>query len=150
MLFNQGHGKFDSLQEGERLIYAARFHWWYDLIAWFHVFLLSWMMGYGLMVFFSYLIQKATTEIAVTDRRVIYKRGWLHLNLDQVNIDRVEGSIVRQDLWGKIFNFGQVIVRGTGVGEIDLPAVIAAPNDFRRALDEARDRNVYKNKSNGD
>ncbi|HCM83608.1 MAG TPA: PH domain-containing protein [Alphaproteobacteria bacterium] len=133
-----------TLQEGEHLIYAARYHWWFDLMAWFHVVFLSWLFGYGFFAFLSKFIEKRTTEICVTDRRVIFRRGWLTLRIDQVNIDRIEGSIVHQTMLGRIFGFGMVIVRGTGVGEIDLPALIANPNDFRRALDEARDRYVMK------
>ena len=144
-----GHkkGKFSSLQEGEHLIYAARFHWWFDLVSWMNVIFLSWLVGYGFFYFLHKFIEKWTTEIAITDRRVIFKRGWLTLRIDQVNIDRVEGSIVLQTMFGRIFNFAEVIVRGTGVGEIDLPKLIARPNDFRSALDEARDRYVLKSNS---
>lgn len=137
-------GKYRTLQEGEHLIYAARFHWWFDFTAWMHAVFLSWLLGYGFFVFLSKFIEKRTTEICVTDRRVIFRRGWLTLRIDQVNIDRVEGSIVQQTMLGRIFGFGTVIVRGTGVGEIDLPRLIAKPNDFRRALDEARDKYVMK------
>lgn len=139
--------RFTTLQEGEHLIYSARFHWWFNVMAWSHVILLSWLAGYGIFVFLNKFIQKATTEICVTDRRVVFRRGWLTLQIDQVNIDRIEGSMVNQTMMGRIFGFGTVIVRGTGVGEIHLPAVIAKPNDFRKALDEARDRYVMKSLS---
>lgn len=140
----QRESKFRTLQEGEHLIYAGRFHWWHDFNAWMHAILFSWLLGYGFFVFFSKFIIKYTTEMCVTDRRVIYRRGWLTLQIDQVNIDRIEGSIVHQTILGRLFGFGTVIIRGTGVGEIDLPNIIANPNDFRRALDEARDRYVMK------
>lgn len=143
-------GKFKVLQEGEHLIFAARYHWWFDMMAWFHAIFWSWLVGYGFFVFLAKMIDKATTEIAVTDRRVIYKRGWLTLQIDQVNIDRIEGINVHQTFFGRIFNFGDIHVRGTGVGEIYLPKILARPGDFRQALDEARDRNVLAKNKNDD
>lgn len=128
------------------MIYVARFHWICDVTAWLNAIFLSWLCGYGVMQLVNYLILKSCTEIAITDRRVLFRRGWTFMRVDQVNIDRIEGSIVKQTLLGRILNYGQVVVRGTGVGEIDLPFLTANPNDFRRALDEARNR--YVNKSN--
>lgn len=144
MVFDRNQVNLHSLQEGEHLIYVARYHWWYMANAFFNLICFSWLFGYGIYSFIDDMIEKAVTEVAITDRRVIFKRGWLTLRIDQVNIDRVEGSKVFQSALGRLFDFGQVIIRGTGVGEIDLPALIARPNDFRRALDEARDRHMMK------
>lgn len=146
MVFDRNQVNLNSLQEGEHLIYVARFHWWYMARAFLNLILWSWALGWGLYTFIDDMIEKAVTEVAITDRRVIFKRGWLTLRIDQVNIDRIEGSKVFQSPLGRLFDFGQVIVRGTGVGEIDLPELIDRPNDFRRALDEARDRNISNNR----
>jgi len=140
MVLDRNQVNLHSLQEGEHLIYVARYHWWYSVDSLLHVIFFSWFFGLGLWMFLDRMIEKAVTEIAVTDRRVIFKRGWLSLQINEVNIDRVEGSAVSQSMLGRLLDFGTVTIRGTGVGEIDLPRLTDRPNDFRRALDEARDR----------
>ena len=59
-------------------------------------------------------IRRVTTEIAVTDRRVIYKRGLIRRYTIEVNNDKVESVDVDQTVLGRIFNFGTVVIRGTG------------------------------------
>jgi uncharacterized membrane protein YdbT with pleckstrin-like domain len=59
-------------------------------------------------------IRRATTEIAVTDRRVIYKRGLIRRYTIEINNDKVESVDVDQTVLGRIFNFGTVVIKGTG------------------------------------
>jgi hypothetical protein len=44
---------------------------------------------------------------------------------------------VLQGILGRIFNYGRVMVRGMGVGEVILPP-IEDPIKFRRAIEKAR------------
>ncbi len=62
------------------------------------------------------IIRQMTTEIFVTTRRIVFKRGWISRNTIELNLDRVEGLDVDQSISGRIFNFGTVTVRGTGIG----------------------------------
>lgn len=96
---------------------------------------------FGVFRFAQMLVIKATTEIAVTTSRLIYKRGLVARFVGEINIDRIEGVSVAQSFWGRIFNFGRLLVRGMGVGEMILPS-IANPLAFRRAIEKAR--NVYE------
>ena len=91
----------------------------------------------GVMKFAQMLVIKATTEIAITTTRLIYKRGLVARSVGEMNIDRIEGISIDQSLTGRIFNFGRVIIRGMGVGELYLPQ-IADPVKFRRAIEKAR------------
>jgi uncharacterized membrane protein YdbT with pleckstrin-like domain len=59
-------------------------------------------------------IRRWTTEIAVTDRRVILKRGLIRRHTVEMNMQKVESVDVDQTLIGRIFNYGNVTVRGTG------------------------------------
>lgn len=100
-------------------------------IAAFGVFLL------GLIKFSYAMVTKATTEIAITNTRLILKRGLIARQVGEINIDRIEGVNVFQPILGRIFNYGRVIVRGMGVGEVVLP-VIEDPVAFRRAIEKAK------------
>lgn len=91
----------------------------------------------GLLRYAHMMIIKATTEIAITNRRLVYKRGLVARYVGEMNIDRIEGVNVLQGFWGRIFNYGRVMVRGMGVGEVILPP-IEAPILFRKAIEKAR------------
>jgi hypothetical protein len=91
----------------------------------------------GVLKFAHMLVTKITTEIAVTTTRLVYKRGLVARYVGEINIDRIEGVTVLQSILGRMFNFGQLAIRGMGVGELILP-VIADPVKFRRAIEKAR------------
>ena len=91
----------------------------------------------GLWFFAHMMIVKATTEIAVTTERLVYKKGLIARHVGEINIDRIEGVSVRQGAIARIFGYGIVIIRGMGVGEVSLPP-IEAPIEFRRAINEAK------------
>ena len=74
-----------------------------------------------------------TTEIAVTDRRIIYKRGFIRRHTIEMNMDKVESIDVNQSLLGRIFGYGDVLVRGTGVGFEPLQ-MIESPIELRNAV----------------
>lgn len=91
----------------------------------------------GMFRYAHMMIIKATTEIAVTNKRLVYKRGLVARYVGEINVDRVEGVNVLQGVIGRIFNFGRIMVRGMGIGEIVLPS-IAEPLKFRKAIEKAR------------
>jgi uncharacterized membrane protein YdbT with pleckstrin-like domain len=75
-------------------------------------------------------IRRATTELAVTDHRVIYKTGLLSRHTIEMNRDKVESVDVDQTLLGRIFGYGTITVRGTG-GSLEPIRNISDPLTFR-------------------
>ena len=78
----------------------------------------------------SALIRRATTELAVTDRRVIYKTGIFQRHSMEMNRSKVETVGVNQSILGRILGYGTVIVRGTG-GSFEPIPFIGEPLSFR-------------------
>lgn len=91
----------------------------------------------GLYRFAQMMVTRSTTEIAVTTSRIIYKRGLVARHVGEMSIDRIEGVNVLQGILGRIFDYGRVMVRGMGVGEVVLPP-LAKPIIFRKAIEKAR------------
>lgn len=91
----------------------------------------------GLMSFARMMVTKSTTEIAITNQRLVYKRGLVARQIGEISIDRIEGVNVLQSFWGRLFNYGRLAIRGMGVGEVILPP-IEDPIVFRRAIEKAR------------
>jgi uncharacterized membrane protein YdbT with pleckstrin-like domain len=74
-----------------------------------------------------------TTEIDVTDRRVVYKRGFIRRHTVEMNMDKIESVDVDQSLLGRMFDYGDIIIRGTGAG-IEPLRGIDSPLAFRNAV----------------
>jgi membrane protein YdbS with pleckstrin-like domain len=84
----------------------------------------------ALMSGLSALIRRSTTELAVTDRRVIFKTGIFQRHTTEMNLSKVETVGVNQSILGRILGYGTVIVRGTG-GSFEPIPFIGEPLDFR-------------------
>lgn len=126
------------LQPGENLVYATKLHWFIYLPAILLLIVcillalaglytadtpnLSLALGiaaaiFALLALSSWLrafIRRATTELAVTDQRIIYKAGLIARHTLEMSRAKVESVTVDQSLLGRIFGYGTIIVRGTG------------------------------------
>jgi len=141
------------LQPGEKLLYSGTIHWVIyvpavilTLVA---VALLTLVgqgpSGTGFLIgsvavcfaagvtFFSAWFKRWTTEIDVTDRRVVYKRGFIKRHTIEMNMDKVESVDVDQSIMGRILNYGDVTINGTGEGWETLRG-IGAPLDLRNQI----------------
>ena len=74
-----------------------------------------------------------TTEIAVTNLRVIQKRGFIRRVTGEMNMDKVESVVVDQTLLGRLLDYGSIVVRGTGSG-IEGLHFIANPIELRSTI----------------
>lgn len=72
--------------------------------------LFFWSLWLGLQA----IIVLFTTEFAVTNRRVIAKRGFIRRHTMEMLLQKVESVSVRQDILGRMLNFGTITVTGTG------------------------------------
>jgi uncharacterized membrane protein YdbT with pleckstrin-like domain len=74
-----------------------------------------------------------TTEIAVTDRRVILKRGFIRRHTVEMNMQKVESVDVDQTRLGRIFDYGSVTIRGTG-SSFESLRMVDAPLKLRTCI----------------
>ncbi len=141
------------LQPGENVRYATDIHWIVYLpgilllilaaiVYWFGhrpvaigaSFIWDWLAGIVFVVAAVWLFigwfRRWTTEIAVTDRRIIYKRGFIRRRTIEMHLDKVESVDVDQSILGRIFNYGDILIRGTGEG-IEPLQNIGSPIAFR-------------------
>lgn len=73
----------------------------------------------------------ASSELVITDRRVLIKTGIVRRQTLEMFISKIESIAVDQGFFGRMFDYGSVVVRGTGGFEQAFEA-IAAPLEFRR------------------
>ncbi|HWG04941.1 MAG TPA: PH domain-containing protein [Beijerinckiaceae bacterium] len=86
-----------------------------------------------ILFFIPAWLRRLSTEIAVTDRRIIYKRGLIQRHTIEINMDKVESVDVDQSILGRLFDYGTITVRGTGEG-IEPLRNISTPIALRNAV----------------
>jgi uncharacterized membrane protein YdbT with pleckstrin-like domain len=84
----------------------------------------------GVISGISAFLRRATTELAVTDRRVIFKTGIVRRHTMEINRSKVETVGVDQSILGRVLGYGTVSVRGTG-GSFEPIPYIGEPLTFR-------------------
>lgn len=118
-----------NLISGEQVVHRGKLHWSIYLPG----ILLLPLYGLGLLFLLVSLLEQATTEMAVTNRRVIMKRGIISRRTLEMNLSKIENIAVDQGLFGRLFNFGTVTVVGTG-GTREPFKTVAVPLAFRKAV----------------
>ena len=73
------------------------------------------------------------TEIAVTNRRVIYKKGLVRRQTNEMNMDKVESVQIDQSILGRMLYYGNVSILGTGEG-FEMLRTIASPIELRNSI----------------
>jgi uncharacterized membrane protein YdbT with pleckstrin-like domain len=91
------------------------------------------IVAFGLWSLAHAWVEAWTTEIAVTDRRVIRKRGLIRRETAEMNMTRVESVVVDQSVFGRMLGYGSIVVRGTGAGLEGLH-YLANPLSLRNAI----------------
>jgi uncharacterized membrane protein YdbT with pleckstrin-like domain len=93
----------------------------------FFVGLFSWLMAF---------VRYNSTEIAITNMRIIAKFGFVSRRTIEMNVDKIVSLQVMQGVLGRIFGFGTLIVVGAGFSQEPIPN-ISDPLEYRRLLMEA-------------
>lgn len=130
----------DSLVEGETLIHRARVSWW-SQFGFVLLGIVTLVVGVGLIFLVIAWIRVRSTEVAITNRRVIFKTGLVTRRTVEINIEKVESLRVEQGLLGRLLNFGSIYMSGTGASVAPFHD-IADPLVFRRKFMEATNRPI--------
>ncbi|MEY4562843.1 MAG: hypothetical protein RLZZ618_2120 [Pseudomonadota bacterium] len=127
-----------ALVQGERVLHIGHISLW--SIAGFISLgvLLTPLFGVGLILLISAYVKYKTTELAITNRRVIAKFGFIRRRTVEININKVESIQVDQGIMGRVFDFGTLVIAGAGEPQAPIPG-ISAPMAFRRAFIEAQE-----------
>lgn len=131
-----------NLMPNEQIVATGRIHWWAYIsgISFTIIGLLlaaatgplgAFFLVVGVVLLVKAWIHSFSTELVVTNKRVIAKFGFIKRSTTELLHSKVESFNVDQGIMGRILNFGTVIVNGTGGAHTPIPH-IAAPLEFRR------------------
>jgi uncharacterized membrane protein YdbT with pleckstrin-like domain len=150
-----------SLGEGEVVRHVARKHWVIFVVPVFQLLVglvlvgigykigdlwvwLGWLMrilglvivAFGALHLLGAWLTRVTTELAVTNRKVIGKWGLISRRTIEQRLEKIDSIEVEQTILGRILGYGTVEVRGSGVSMTPL-RMIAGPLTFRRRVEDA-------------
>ena len=127
-----------ALVKDERLVHSGHISLWsmWHLIALGIVLIPA--FGLGLVFLVMAYVRYKSTELAVTTKRVIVKHGFIRRQTVEINLSKVESIQVDQGVLGRLFNFGTLVISGTGTSHAPI-AGISEPMGFRKAFIEAQE-----------
>ena len=148
------------LQPGETIAYRARLHWILlapgialtaasaalGIVAAVRAGpdLRTVLLGLSLLLFLVGGVQllrawlrRISTEIIVTNRRIILKTGLVGRQSIEMNLDKVESVLVNQGVLGRMLDYGALVIRGVGAG-LEPVANVAAPLEFHKYVNAVR------------
>ena len=130
----------DVLIKDEAVLYRGRLSRW----SFFWLIVLGLLLlpafGLGLLLWLAAWIIYISTELAITNKRIISKSGLIKRQTMEMFLEKVESIQVDQSILGRIFNFGSITISGTG-GDKSPIRNISRPLDFRQAFMGAVDGN---------
>jgi len=118
-----------NLGAGEHVVHRAELH----KIIYLPGILLLPLWGLGILLLIAAYVAMISTEMAVTNKRVIIKVGLISTRTIEMNLNKIENIGVDQDIIGKMFNYGTVTIVGTG-GTREPFKHIVTPFEFRKAV----------------
>jgi membrane protein YdbS with pleckstrin-like domain len=143
----------DHLLPGEQIVHRARLH--RIIFAWSAVCFgvgvvlgaylryrfpedAYWLVGAVLVVLGAILmidpmLRYASSDFAVTDKRVLAKYGLVRRRSLETLLTKVEAIGVEQNIAGRLLGYGTISITGTG-GTREILPMIAAPLEFRRQV----------------
>lgn len=140
----------NNLLSGEDIILKAKIHW--SVFIWPTFFIAvglyyskqytGWSIGsllFGMVLMASAIDYFHTTELAVTNKRIIAKIGFINRTTVELMHNKVESLNFNQSVLGRILNYGTIFVNGTG-GKSAPVKRIAAPLILRRTALELIDK----------
>jgi uncharacterized membrane protein YdbT with pleckstrin-like domain len=144
-----------NLLAGEQVVFRTRLHW--KLLVWPLLFALATVLlmpallwqgywnnlaliapGVGLLVLLAAIIRRQSSDFAVTNKRVMMKLGVFSTRSVEILLSKIEAIAVHQSLLGRMFDYGDIVVTGTG-GTEESFSNIQGPLELRRAVQSVTD-----------
>ena len=138
------------LMPGEQIEYRVNLHWLVFILPILLLIAAIWLYSLGgnfakflalilivgvLVTGLIAVIERRTSEFAVTNKRVLIKTGLIRRRSLETLLSKIESIGVAQTLVGRILGFGTIVISGTG-GSKEPFHRIADPMMFRRRVQE--------------
>lgn len=124
------------LSQNEQVLYVGKVSHWSLL---FHYIFTVLLFPFGLLFLAIAIIRIKTTELAITNKKVIAKTGFIQRSTIEILLHKVESIQVHQSILGRLLNYGSIIVSGAGNPQAPIRG-ISSPLQFRKKCMEIQER----------
>jgi uncharacterized membrane protein YdbT with pleckstrin-like domain len=129
------------LTDGEQVIYQAHLSMWSQFVLILVGIVFLPVFGVGLLLLLWAWLKCITTEISITNKRIISKVGIFNRSTMELRLDKIESIKVDQRIMGRILNFGSITIAGTGGDKTPLES-IADPLQFQKQFMSVADKGI--------
>jgi len=91
------------------------------------------LLVWGLFRLVTHLGRAGTTEMLVTPRKIVFRSGFFSRQTIEMVNSKIETVQVDQSFLGRIFDYGTIIITGTG-GSLEPISMIAHPRALQQAI----------------
>ena len=78
-----------------------------------------WLSFLTLLLFtISSWLKRNLIEFVCTNKRVVKRTGIVNVTTEELNRERIESVEIRQSIFGRLFNYGDILFSGTGTSKI--------------------------------
>jgi uncharacterized membrane protein YdbT with pleckstrin-like domain len=135
----------NNLVQGETVLYRARISWGIFILPALLSAVLIWLATkihpiavflvvlFVVIIFLRLFLLMLATQFALTNLRIIAKRGLIQQHSIEILLNKVESISISQPLVGLIFGYGTVTVIGSG-GTHETFKLISHPNELRKRV----------------
>ena len=136
-----------TLSQGEAVTHSTNIHWASCAMP-FILLLISLSIAPLLsLLFFCIIVVRIidilTTEIAITNRKLVVKQGLIMRNTIEQQLNKIDSVQVAQGLIGRILGYGTLTIHGSGLSTSALKR-IAHPIIFRKNLQTSIDTYINR------
>ncbi|MES2729077.1 MAG: PH domain-containing protein [Pseudomonadota bacterium] len=96
-----------------------------------------WLLGASYLI--PMVIKYLTTEIGLTDKRLIEKNGWISVQISEFDVKEIYGATVDTGMLGRIFGYGFVQLDCRFINDITT-AAIPHPHKLVGAINDVREK----------
>jgi uncharacterized membrane protein YdbT with pleckstrin-like domain len=122
---------------GEVVVHQGKPSLWGDWLLWL-VGIVTIPIVIGVFILIYAYVRWKSTELAITNKRIISKFGFIKRSTTEIQLSKVESIAVEQGVVGRMLDYGTLTVTGTGASFAPIPN-IADPLLFRKKFVEAAD-----------
>tara|TARA_R110002095_G_scaffold56541_2_gene48465 strand:+ start:1355 stop:2026 length:672 start_codon:yes stop_codon:yes gene_type:complete len=85
---------------------------------------IPWIFAFtGAAIFWPYFLIYISQEIALTDQRIIHKKGLIFVTIDQVDLEDIRAEHVYHGLLGWFIGYGSIRLDCRFIDDVHLPAI---------------------------
>jgi uncharacterized membrane protein YdbT with pleckstrin-like domain len=120
----------ENLKANEQIIFETRLHW----LKLVQSLLWSWILFFIPSIFV--LLKIITTEFAVTNQRIIIKKGILSRNIAEFPLAKVQNVNLSQSVFGRMFNYGTLVVQTAATYGANIFPFVKNASELRRHISD--------------